>query len=79
MLIKKKQTKQQQQQNEFVNNFCGWLEILFFVVNLSRNSGRFVSLKKNYFLLVCIKWAKLVKKHTKNVKLKLLTREDTFG
>ena len=28
---------------------------------------------------VCIKCGKSAKKHTKNVKLKLLTREDTFG
>ena len=30
-------------------------------------------------MCVCIKCIKSGKKHTKNVKLKLLTRKDTFG
>ena len=48
-----------------------------------KNSQKLLSIlchpnKKN-FSCICIKWFKSAKKDTKNVKLKLLTREDTFG
>ena len=36
------------------------------------------TIKKICFLCVSIKWVKSAKKHTKNVKLKLLKREETF-
>ena len=32
-----------------------------------------------FFSCVCIKWFKSAKKDTRNVKLKLLTKEDTYG
>ena len=46
----------------------------------AKNYRVFCNIKKNlFFSCVCIKCFKSTKKNTKNAKLKLLTKEDTFG
>ena len=45
-----------------------------------KNYWVFYAIKKKFFFsCVCIKCFKSAKKNTKNVKLKLFTKEDTFG
>ena len=50
---------------------------------LVKNGQKLLSIlsyqKKIFFSCVCIKCFKSAKKDTKNMKLKLLTKEDTFG